>query len=127
MHYTYAQFIDPHYDGIQIQINNSFLFRINNSLPCRDLNPGPSECQADDLPMRHRACFVYLKSKTYLLNYPQNLGSVYFVVKTTLSAEFEKSAESLKIIIRPTTYSFKSPEVQKLTFHSKSTVIIRVE
>ena len=31
-----------HYDGIQIQINNSFLFRINNYLPCRDLNPGPA-------------------------------------------------------------------------------------
>ena len=37
----WSSFIDPHYDGIQIQINNSFLFRINNSLPCRDLNPGP--------------------------------------------------------------------------------------
>ena len=35
-------FIDPHYDGIQIQNNNSFLFRINNYLPCQDLNPGPT-------------------------------------------------------------------------------------
>ena len=34
-------FIGPHYDGIQIQINNSFVFKTNNSLPCQDLNPGP--------------------------------------------------------------------------------------
>ena len=37
----WSTFIDPHYDGIQIRINNSFLFRINNFLPCQDLNPGP--------------------------------------------------------------------------------------
>ena len=27
-----------------------------DSLPCRDLNPGPSECQADDFPMSQHAC-----------------------------------------------------------------------
>ena len=27
---------------IQIRINNSFIFRINNSLPCQDLNQGPT-------------------------------------------------------------------------------------
>ena len=25
-------------------------------IPCRDLKPGLSECQADDLPISHRAC-----------------------------------------------------------------------
>ena len=34
-------FVDPHYDGIQIQINNTLLFRIKNYLPCRNSNPGP--------------------------------------------------------------------------------------
>ena len=42
MVYHAPLFIDPHYDGIQIQNNNSFLFRINNYLPCQDLNPGPT-------------------------------------------------------------------------------------
>ena len=33
--------MDLHHVMIQIQINNSFLFRINNSLSCQDLKPGP--------------------------------------------------------------------------------------
>ena len=41
MVYHVKLFIDPHYEGIQIQINNSFLFRINSYLPCQDLNLGP--------------------------------------------------------------------------------------
>ena len=34
------------HDTIQIRINNSSLFRINNSLPCQDLNHGPPQRQA---------------------------------------------------------------------------------
>ena len=41
---------------IQIQINNSFLVRINNYLPCRDSNCWPPSYQANILPTE-LSCF----------------------------------------------------------------------
>ena len=47
VHYNYAQFIDPHYDGIQIQIyqnkNDKFIkfpVRINKFYPLTEFDPG---------------------------------------------------------------------------------------
>ena len=40
---TYTQFIDPHYDGIQIQINLiSFSSEINKLSPLKGFEPGTS-------------------------------------------------------------------------------------
>ena len=49
--YQSADFVDCLYTAaIQIWINSSFLFRINNSCPRRDLNPGLHRYQAHMLP-----------------------------------------------------------------------------
>ena len=51
--YLSLYFVDCLYAAaIQIWINYSFLARINNSRPCRDLNPGPLRYQANILPTK---------------------------------------------------------------------------